>query len=449
VGLPASAGQLSSRPLGCLIFRRLRLHHGGSMSAELERVLKSYADLVVKVAVNVQPGQRLLVCNPWSWGVSLDALPLVRQIATTAYEAGASFVDVLWGDEELRRMAFLCAPPETFKRLPAWHSDGVLEYFRRGDAVLILYAEDPDLLKDQDPAIVAMAEATLSSQLKPMMDYRSQKVTNCAVVSAPIPRWSARVFPHETPQVQEEKLWSAIFGACYLDCRDPLQSWREHIQDLGERSKYLTHKKFTALRFTSEVTDLTVGLADGHTWHCAGDVTQKGIPFVANLPTEEVYTLPHRERVEGVVRSTRPLSCGGVLIEDFTVMFRNGKVVSLAAAKNEEVLKRVLEADEGASRLGEVGLVPDSSAISQSGVLFFNTLYDENAASHLAFGRGWKSCIQGGGEMDDDAFIAHGGNESVDHVDFMIGSPDMDVDGLTAEGNREPLMRNGEWAFTP
>ena len=419
------------------------------MSTELERFLKTYADLVVKVAINVQPGQRLLVCNPWSWGVSLDTIPLVRQIARTAYEAGAAFVDVMWADEELRRMAFLSAPPETFKRLPAWYSEGVLEYFKREDAVLILYAEDPDLLKGQDPAVVAMAEATSSRQRKPIMEYRSQKVTNCAIISAPIPRWSARVFPRETPQVQGEKLWAAIFGACYVDRPDPVQSWTEHIQDLGERAKYLTRKKYTALRFTSKMTDLSVGLADDHIWHGGGDVTQRGIPFVANMPTEEVYTLPHRERVDGVVGSTRPLSCGGVLIEDFSVLFENGRVVEVAAARNQDVLKRVLEADEGASRLGEVALVPDSSPISQSGLVFFNTLYDENAASHLAFGRGWKSCIQGGVGMDDDTFISHGGNESVDHVDFMVGSPDMDVDGLTAAGIREPLMRNGEWAFTP
>lgn len=419
------------------------------MSGELERSLKSYADLVVKVAVNVQPGQRLLVCNPFSWGVSLGAIHTVRQIAESAYEAGAGFVDVIWGDELLRRMALFRAPSGTLKLLPTWSSDGVLGYFKRQDAVLILYAEDPDLLKDVDPASVALAEAALSSQVKPIMECRSQKLTNCSVISAPIPAWSSKVFPRDAPDEQAKQLWRAIFRACYLDAPDPLQSWKDHIRDLGARTKYLTRKQYAALHFASKATDLTLGLADRHIWHGGGDTSQQGIPFVANFPTEEVYSLPHRERAEGTVKSTRPLSFGGVLVDDFTVEFEKGRVVRVSATNNEELIRRLLDADEAASRLGEVALVPNSSPISQSGLVFFNTLYDENAASHLAFGQGWKSCIEGGNEMDDNAFIAHGGNESVDHVDFMIGSSDMNVDGLTTGGSREPLMRQGEWVFTP
>jgi aminopeptidase len=250
--------------------------------------------------------------------------------------------------------------------------------------------------------------------------------------------------PHDA---QQARLWDAIFATCRLDQPDPVAAWEAHIKNLVARCGYLNRKQYAALKLTAPGTDLTIGLPKGHLWQGGHVTSEIGIGFTPNLPTEEIFTLPHRERTEGVVHSSKPLNYSGTMIENFSLTFANGRVVKVAAEKGETLLRKLIETDDGAGRLGEIALVPYSSPVSRSGLLFYNTLFDENAASHIAVGRGYKFSLQGGEKMSNEEFAMGGGNNSLVHEDLMIGSDKMDVDGITAIGAREPLMRSGEWVF--
>jgi aminopeptidase len=267
-------------------------------------------------------------------------------------------------------------------------------------------------------------------------------------VAAAGARWAAKVFPDAAPARQVDLLWDAIGTLCRLDQGDPIAAWERHLAGLAARRDLLNAKRYTALNYTGPGTTLTIGLPNGHTWVAGRSYSQSGIEFAPNLPTEEVFTIAHRTHVEGTVRSTKPLSYGGTLIEGFTLRFENGRVVHSSAARGDDVLRRLIDTDDGAGRLGEVALVPHSSPISQSGRLFYNTLFDENAASHVALGSAYKFTLDGGEAMDDDTFARAGGNRSAIHVDFMIGSGELDVDGVLPTGTAEPLMRRGEWTTT-
>jgi aminopeptidase len=257
------------------------------------------------------------------------------------------------------------------------------------------------------------------------------------------------VFPALPPPQQLSRLWETIVRLCRLDAPDPLAEWQAHIASLAARADDLNRKQYAALRYTGPGTALTIGLPKGHVWISARSESRNGIAFTANIPTEEVFTLPHKDRVDGVVRSTKPLSYGGQLIENFSLEFANGRAVNVTAERGDAVLRQLVETDAGAARLGEIALVPHNSPISQSGLLFYNTLFDENAASHVALGSAYKFTMAGGEGMDDALFESAGGNRSATHVDFMIGSSELDVDGITADGRSEPLMRGGEWAAPP
>jgi aminopeptidase len=267
------------------------------------------------------------------------------------------------------------------------------------------------------------------------------------VVASASPAWAAKVFPDLRPEDAEEKLWQAIFETTRATQPDPVAAWGEHINNLRKRANYLQEKKYNALHYKSPNTDLTLGLPQGHKWISAQVLAENGVVFTANMPTEEVFTLPDRYRADGTVTATFPLSHGGSLIEDFSVTFENGRIVKVHAKKNEAILQRLVDTDEGSTRLGEIALVPVSSPISKRGHLFYNTLFDENASCHIAIGRAYRFTLIGGEELTDEEFISAGGNVSLNHVDFMIGSPQMDIDGIKADGTREPVMRSGEWAI--
>jgi aminopeptidase len=254
------------------------------------------------------------------------------------------------------------------------------------------------------------------------------------------------MFPDLAPEQQVSRLWDAISRLCRLDRSDPIAAWQAHVEALAARSDYLNRKHYDALKYIGPGTDLTIGLPAGHLWVSGRTVSQSGIAFTANLPTEEVFSIPHKDRVDGVVRSSKPLSYGSTLIEDFSMRFAEGRIVSIEAKRGEAVLRQLIETDAGARRLGEIALVPHSSPISQSGLLFYNTLFDENAASHVALGSAYKFTLSGGDQMNDEDFERAGGNRSIVHVDFMIGSGDLDVDGVLQNGTTEPVMRGGEWA---
>jgi len=414
---------------------------------DFDHKLAGYAELAIRVGLNLQPGQRLLITHAPSGGVVLEAAPLVRQIAAAAYRAGARFVDVLWADESLRLMRFEQAPRDSFDEYPTRLFATALEYIEHGDAMISVKADDPDLLDGQDPALVGLARKVASQKMKPVSEHVERNATNWLVIAAATPAWAARIFPEVPAAEQVDQLWESIFAMCRVDSSDPVAAWQAHVTDLAARRDYLNAKGYSALHYAGPGTDLTVGLPKGHDWSSAGMPSQNGIEFIANLPTEEVFTLAHRGQVEGTVTASRPLSYGGTLIDGFSVTFAEGRAVSIRAARGEVVLRSLIDTDDGAGRLGEVALVPHGSPISQTGRLFLNTLIDENAASHLAFGAAYRFSLRGAEALSDDAFETAGGNTSLVHVDFMIGSGELDVDGVKADGSIEPVMRRGEWAF--
>ena len=406
-----------------------------------ERQLDLYAELAVRIGVNLQPGQRLLVNAP------ISMAPLVRLIVKHAYQHGARLVEVMWGDEEVMLARYRYAPRDSFDEVSHWPVQAALEYGEAGNPFLQVSAQNPDLLKGQDPQLVATAQKSRAQLMAPYTALVTRDALPWSVIGGAEPSWAAKVFPDLPPEEQVARLWEAIFQTCRLDQPDPVAAWQAHTQGLVRRSEYLTQHGYTALHFKSSQTDLRVGLPSGHIWKGGIGTTPSGIRFAPNLPTEEVFTLPHRERVDGVVRTTKPLSVRGMLLQDFTLRFEGGRVVEVSAAEGEDVLRKLIETDEGAARLGEVALVPQSSPIASSGRLFYNTLFDENAASHIALGEAYRFTLAGADELSNEDFAARGGNHSLIHVDFMIGSAEMDVAGVRDDGSVEPVMRAGEWAF--
>ena len=418
------------------------------MNADFEHLLQKYADLTIKVGLNLQPGQRLLVVDLSNLGVALEAAPLIRKIVASAYRHGARFVDVMWADNQVRLARYQYAGRDTFTELPVWMSRDLLEHVQAGEPLLTVIARDPDLLKGQDSELVAQEQRTRRHVTHPAELYIERNAINWCVVGAAAPLWAAKVFPDLPGEEATSRLWQAIFKVCRVDQDDPISAWETHIRELARREKYLNHKGFSALRYRGPGTDVTIGLPEGHVWASAQMRSETGILFTANLPTEEIFTLPHRERVEGYVTVAKPVSVDGTLVEDISLRFENGRVIEARAKTNEAILRRLIENDEGASHLGEVSLVPHSSPVSQSGVLFYNILFDENAASHIALGAAYRFSLRDGQSMSDDEFAAAGGNSSVVHTDLMIGTAEMDVDGLLKSGDMEPVMRHGEWAFS-
>jgi len=418
-------------------------------SSSQDRQLQSYGQLAVRVGLNLRAGQRLLIIGPLaSGGVSLEAAPLVRHIAAAAYQAGASLVETIWGDEPLQMTRFKQAPRDSFGEFSAWLPNALFQHAEAGQALISVYANDPDQLKDEPAELVSAVQQAVSKSVRPFRELLSRNQTNWTVVAAAGAGWAARVFPDLPEAERVPKLWDAICKMVRLDQPDPVSAWEAHLAALARRRDYLNAKRYDALRYKGPGTEFTLGLPDGHLWVAGRSDTRGGITFAPNLPTEEVFTLPHRERVDGVIHSSKPLSYGGTVIEDFSLTFEKGQCTKVTAARGEAVLRQLVGADAGAGRLGEVALVPHSSPVSQSGLLFYNTLFDENAASHVALGSAYKFTLTGGETMDEAGFEKAGGNRSSVHVDFMIGSGALDIDGVMANGSTEPLMRRGEWAQT-
>jgi aminopeptidase len=414
---------------------------------DFDQKLRTYAELAVRVALNVQPGQRVMIIGPLAnGGASLEAAPFAREIAAAAYRAGSPLVETVYGDEQQQLMRFKNAPRDSFGNYSAWLPQALVKHVAAGHAVLSISANDPDLLRDEPSNLVSDVLQATARDMRPFREQISRNETNWAVVAAPSVGWAEKMFPGVGAMAAVERLWGAIARMCRLDSTDPLMTWETHLANLGARSEYLNAKRYSALKYRGPGTDLTLGLPAGHTWVSGRSVSVNGIPFTANLPTEEVFTIAHRDQVDGTVRASKPLSYGSTLIDGFTMTFERGRVVNMGADRNADTLERLLDTDEGARHLGEVALVPHNSPISQSGLLFYNTLFDENAASHVALGNAYKFTLKGGNDMDDLEFERAGGNRSAVHVDFMIGSGDLDVDGVLPSGVTEPLMRNGEWA---
>ncbi|GHF71724.1 aminopeptidase [Deinococcus ficus] len=411
------------------------------MALSFDEKLRNYARLAVRVGLGVKPGQRVLVQAP------VETAKLARLVVREAYAAGASFVDVRWDDDDVQLARFELAPDGTFDTISRWRVDAETETADAGGAVIAIRATNPNLLANVDAKRVSTYQKAWATYRQP---YSAQVMTNRLnwnLISAPVADWAALMFPDASAEEAVEKQWDAIFAATRADLPDPVAAWEEHLAHLKRRREALNAKQYAALHFRGGETDLTVGLADNHLWGGGAADTTGGITFTANIPTEEVWTAPHRERVDGVVVSTKPLSYSGVLIDGIRIEFRDGRIVNASAKQGEAALKEMISTDEGSHRLGEVALVPHSSPISRSGLFFYNTLYDENAASHIAIGRAYRFNVAGGVDMTDEQFAQAGGNDSLTHVDWMIGSDQIDVDGITKDGNREPVMRGGEFVI--
>src|SRR5271154_3260544 len=403
--------------------------------------LDRLAEVAVKIGLGLRAGQELIMSAP------LEALQLVRRITEHAYKAGALLVTTFYSDDPSVLARFQNAQDASFDYAPTWLQDGIAAGFRSGAARLAIAGTNPALLAKQDPAKVARANVAASKAGKPAMELITRHEINWTIVACATPEWAKLVYPGEPEDVAIAKLWEAIFVASRVAVDDPVVAWREHGARLKQRVDMLNAKRFSALHFKSAdgTTDLTVGLADDHLWAGGGTTAGNGVYCQPNIPTEECFTTPHKDRVDGTVRASKPLSHQGTLIENIAVRFEGGKIVEATATAGEDVLNRLISTDDGARRLGEVALVPHSSPIAQSGVLFWNTLFDENAASHIALGQAYSTCLIDGDKMDADQLAARGANASLIHVDWMIGSGEMDVDGITMDGKAQPLMRKGEW----
>ena len=414
--------------------------HPRALSASIDPIrLDRLAEVAVKVGLQLQPGQDLVMTAP------VAALPLVRRIAEHAYKAGAGLVTPFLSDEAVTLARFRHGRDESFDRAAGWLYEGMGKAFSANAARLAIAGDNPLLLAEQDPAKVSRANRANSMAYQPALEKIAGFDINWNIVSYPNPSWAKVVFPGDEEDVAVARLAEAIFSASRVDGDDPVTAWAAHNAALRTRTAWLNGKAFSALRFTGPGTDLTVGLADGHEWHGGASTAKNGITCNPNIPTEEVFTTPHALRVDGHVSSTKPLSYQGTLIDQISVRFEAGRIVEAKAAKGLDVLEKVLDTDEGARRLGEVALVPHSSPISQSGLLFYNTLFDENAASHIALGQCYSKCFRDGATMTPDQIAAAGGNKSFIHIDWMIGSGEIDVDGVHADGTAEPVMREGEW----
>jgi aminopeptidase len=409
--------------------------------SDFQMKLEKYAELAVKVGVNVQKGQTLVVY------ATLDAAELVRLVVKKAYETGAHDVIVNWNDDAVSRAKYELAADEVFTQYPVWQAKEREDLVEKGAAFMSIVSSSPDLLKGINPERIANFYKAAGKALEKYRQATQSDKVSWSVIAAASPAWAAKVFPDEPADTQVTKLWEAIFNATRVDTENPVEAWKNHDKALHEKVHYLNEKRYEKLHYKAPGTDLTIELPKSHIWVGAGSMNENGFEFMANMPTEEVFTAPLKTGVNGTVSSTKPLSYGGNIIDRFSLTFENGKIVDVKAEEGEDILKRLVDTDEGSHYLGEVALVPVHSPISQSNILFFNTLFDENASNHLAIGSAYAFCIEGGKKMSSDEIKENGLNKSITHVDFMIGSEKMDIDGITADGKAEPVFRGGNWAF--
>ncbi|MGY0374727.1 aminopeptidase [Clostridium sp. JNZ J1-5] len=404
--------------------------------------LEKYAELVVKAGINIQKNQILVISSP------IECAFFTRKIAEIAYKEGAKDVVINWGDELFSKIRFLNAPEKVFEEFPEWQKEFYLSYVNQGAAFLSISASDPELMKDVNPERMLKARRTSSVALA---EYRERLMSNknvWSIVSVPTKAWATKVFPNLSEEEAIDKLWEYIFIAVRADKGDPVLAWEEHKNNLKKNISFLNNNKFKYLKYKNSLgTDLKIELPEGHIWLGGSDYTPDGLEFIANMPTEEVFTLPKKDGVNGTVVSSMPLNSNGNLIENFSITFENGKIVDFKAEKGYDTLKNIIATDEGAHYLGEVALVPYDSPISNLKTIFFNTLFDENASCHLAIGNAYPVCIKDGEEMSKEELDKNGVNSSLTHVDFMVGTKDLQIIGVTSEGTEIQIFKDGNFSF--
>lgn len=408
---------------------------------KFEDMLREYARLVVRMGVNLQQDQRLVISSP------IECAHFARLVSEEAFEAGAWDVSMNWNDELSAKIRYEKGRKEIFEEFPQWLHDKYMDHVNKGAAFVSIHASDPELFKDVDPEKMLISQRTSG---KALMEYRRRLMNNenCwCVVSVPTVAWAKKVFSVYTEEAAMRKLWEAIFATVRIDGEtDSVAKWQEHISFLQRASDFLNEQQFKSLHYKNSLgTDFTIGLPEGHIWTGGAEVSANGTPFVANMPTEEVFTLPDMNTANGIVYASKPLVYNGRTIKDMRLVFENGKVVEAAASKGQEVLEKLLATDEGAVRLGEVALVPYDSPISNTGILFYNTLFDENASCHLAFGKAYPTCLKGGDSMSNEELAQHGVNDSLVHEDFMIGTEDLTIVGTKYDGTHVVIFENGNF----
>ncbi|HDR4863952.1 TPA: aminopeptidase [Bacillus cereus] len=406
-----------------------------------EEKLQAYAELTVKIGVNIQPGQYLLV------NTSVVALDFARIVVKEAYKAGAARVHVNFSDEEMERAYFDYASDEEFNRFPEWIVKMNDELLERKGALLMIDAADPDKFTGISSDRLATYQKVAGAALRNNRNAVMKDSIAWSMVAVPSPKWASKVFPDLATEDQVPALWEAIFKAVRIGEGSAIEKWCEHVTNLESRAVLLNNKKYMKLHYTAPGTDLTIALAPQHKWVTGGGKTPDDTIFMANMPTEEVYTLPMKQGVNGYVSNTKPLVYQGNIIDGFKLTFEEGKIVKAEAQVGHDLLQELINVDEGSCYLGEVALVPHESPISASGILYFNTLFDENASNHLAIGKAYPTCLEDGRDLENDQLETLGANISVTHEDFMIGSSEMDIDGILPDGTVEPIFRKGSWAF--
>lgn len=407
----------------------------------MENKLYEYARLLVEIGANVQKGQTLIISSP------IECAPFARMCASAAYDVDCREVVMNWTDDFLTREKYMRADDAVFDEVPEWKVRFFTDYANQNAAFLHIYASDPENLKGVDPSRPARASMAGGNAMKDY--YRMQSASEFAwcIGSIPIKAWAKNVFPHMSCEKAVDALWNAIFDAVRITGDgNAVKRWREHLGKLSERKQKLNEFNFKYLKYSNSLgTDLTIELPENHVWEAGADRSRIGVDFVANMPTEEVFTAPRRDGVNGIVFASRPLVHDGNIIDKFSMTFKDGRITEVHAEKGEDVLHAAVAVDEGASYLGEVALVPYDSPISNSKILFYNTLFDENASCHLAFGEAYP-CIKGGAQMSREELLRHGLNDSNTHVDFMVGTSDMSIIGVTHDGREIPVFVNGNFA---
>ena len=402
--------------------------------------LYDFAELVLGVGVNLQKGQGLEIVCP------VEKSEVAVAFSEKAYEMGARIVNVRWSCEKTDRVNYLYAEEEALTDIPKWFVDSKNYLVKKGFCYVAIDAEDPSAFKDVPSEKLAAVSKKKSKLLKAFSDEVMSNGIRWCVVSVPTESWAKKIFPAAADPVEE--LSFAIEKTMRLDENNPLEAWQKHIATLNRRAEFMNAKNFEYLHYTSaNGTDLMLGLAENHVWVSAQEKAKDGVPFVANMPTEEIFTAPHKDKINGVVKSALPLSYNGQIIENFSFTFKKGKVIDFSAEKGYDVLKKLLETDAGTLSLGEAALIGKNSPIAKSGILFLNTLFDENASCHLALGKGYPTTVKGGAEMTVKELKKLGVNDSVEHVDFMIGSSDLSVTGIGYDKSETPLFVDGEWVI--
>ena len=401
-----------------------------------------YANLLVRKGVALKRGQELVLQAP------VESADFVRRVVAAAYRSGAGHVTVLWTDDVISRLTYENCELSFFEHTPSWQVEQLNSLAEDGAAFLFLSGSDPSALKGIDPAKPAAAARARNTECRAFRDGMDFGRNAWCIAGVPVGAWAREVFPDLSPAEALYRLWALVLEVARADGDDPESAWETHNASFEKTKRFLNSHRFDALRYESaNGTDLVVGLPDGHVWDGGAGRTQDGVTFFPNIPTEEVFTSPDRLRADGIVHASLPLVRAGQIVRDFWLRFEGGRVVDFAAEQDHDVLRHIIEADEGSSRLGEVALVSKNTPIRQSDTLFFDTLYDENASCHLALGAGFPECVMGGVSMDKDELLARGVNQSSTHVDFMIGTDDLNVYGIDAEGNETPVFVNGQWAW--